>query len=142
MRCPRKGKGRQKMGKVLLIDDDETFLKVLEKYVAERYPGLTVLTCNDPIKCLASITEDVDLLLVDLEMPGLDGSKILSYAVSKGVSKNRIIILSGHDADYLHNRFPMGSCLAVLNKYECQQENVLDMIFSALQQKSMKKKDY
>jgi CheY-like chemotaxis protein len=141
MRCSRKGKGRQKMGKVLLIDDDETFLKVLEKYVAERYPGLTVLTCNDPIKCLASITEDLDLLLVDLEMPGLDGSKILSYAVSKGVSKNRVIILSGHDADYLHNRFPMGSCLAVLNKYEGQQENVLDMIFSALHQKSMGKKD-
>jgi CheY-like chemotaxis protein len=134
------GKGRQKMGKVLLIDDDEIFLKVLEKYVAERYPGLTVLTCNDPIKCLASITGDLDLLLVDLEMPGLDGAKILSYAVSKGVSKNRVIILSGHDADYLHNRFPMGSCLAVLNKYEGQQENVLDMIFSALQQKSVEKK--
>jgi len=134
------GKGRQKMGKVLLIDDDEIFLKVLEKYVAERYPGLTVLTCNDPIKCLASITGDLDLLLVDLEMPGLDGAKILSYAVSKGVSKNRVIILSGHDADYLHNRFPMGSCLAVLNKYEGQQENVLDMIFSALQQKSVGKK--
>jgi CheY-like chemotaxis protein len=141
MRCSRKGKGGQKMGKVLLIDDDETFLKVLEKYVAERYPGLTVLTCNDPIKCLAFITEDLDLLLVDLEMPGLDGSKILSYAVSKGVSKNRVIILSGHDADYLHNCFPIGSCLAVLNKYEGQQENVLDMIFSALQQKSMEKKD-
>jgi CheY-like chemotaxis protein len=141
MRCSKKEKGRQKMGKVLLIDDDETFLNVLEKYVAERYPGLTVLTCNDPIKCLASITEDLDLLLVDLEMPGLDGSKILSYAVSKGVSKNRVIILSGHDADYLHNRFPMGSCLAVLNKYEGQQEIVLDMIFSSLQQKSMDKKD-
>jgi CheY-like chemotaxis protein len=140
-RCSKKEKGRQKMGKVLLIDDDETFLTVLEKYVAERYPSLTVLTCKDPIKCLASITEDLDLLLVDLEMPGLDGSKILSYAVSKGVSKNRVIILSGHDADYLHNRFPMGSCLAVLNKYEGQQEIVLDMIFSSLQQKSMEKKD-
>jgi CheY-like chemotaxis protein len=140
MRCSKKEKGRQKMGKVLLIDDEETFLNVLEKYGAERYPGLTVLTCNDPIKCLASITEDLDLLLVDLEMPGLDGSKILSYAISKGVSKNRVIILSGHDADYLHNRFPMGSCLAVLNKYEGQQEIVLDMIFSSLQQKSMEKK--
>ena len=129
------------MGKVLLIDDDETFLKLLEEYVAERYPGLSVLTCNDPIKCLASITEDLDLLLVDLEMPGLDGSKILSYAVSKGVNKNRIIILSGHDADYLHDRFPIGSCLAVLNKYEGQQENVLDMIFSSLQQKSVEKKN-
>ncbi|MCK9418942.1 MAG: response regulator [Nitrospirae bacterium] len=124
------------MGKILLIDDDAAFLKLLEEYVETRYPGLTVLTCNDPIKCLTSITDDLDLLLVDLEMPGLDGSKILAYAVSTGVSKNRIIILSGHDAEYLHDRFPMGRCLAVLNKFEAQQETVLDMIFNSLQQKS------
>ena len=130
-----KGKNRQKMKKILLIDDDAAFLKLLEEYVEKRYPGLAVLTCNDPIKCLTSITDDLDLLLVDLEMPGLDGSKILSYAVSRGLSKNRIIILSGHDADYLHDRFPMGSCLAVLNKFEAQQENALDMIFNSLQQK-------
>jgi hypothetical protein len=72
-------------------------------------------------------------------MPGLDGSKILSYAVSKGLSKNRIVILSGRDAEYLHQKFPMGSCLAVLNKYEGQQRDVLDMIFSSLQQKSLEK---
>jgi hypothetical protein len=68
-------------------------------------------------------------------MPGLDGSKVLSYAVSRGMSKNRIIILSGRDAEYLHKRFPMGSCLAVLNKYEGRQKDALDMIFSSLQQK-------
>jgi len=128
------------MGELLLIDDDAAFLRLLEEYVAERYPGLHVLTCNDPIRCLVSITEDLDLLLIDLEMPGLDGSKVLSYAVSKGVNKNRIIILSGRDADYLHGRFPMGSCLAVLNKYEDKQKNVLDMIFNSLQQKSLDQK--
>jgi CheY-like chemotaxis protein len=127
------------MGKILLIDDDAAFLNLLEKYVEEHFPGLQVLTCNDPLKCLVSITDDLDLLLVDLEMPGLDGSKILSYAVSKGLSKNRIVILSGRDAEYLHQKFPMGSCLAVLNKYEGQQRDVLDMIFSSLQQKSLEK---
>jgi CheY-like chemotaxis protein len=94
------------------------------------------MTCNEPLKCLAAVTNDLDLLLVDLEMPGLDGTKVLSYAVSKGLNKNRIVILSGRDAEYLHKRFPMGSCLAVLNKYEGQQRNVLDMIFKSLQQKS------
>lgn len=124
------------MKKILLIDDDAAFLKLLEEYVEERYPGLRVLICSDPIKCLVSITDDLDLLLVDLEMPGIDGAKILSYAVSKGLSKNRIVILSGRDAEYLHKRFPMGSCLAVLNKYEGKQRDVLDMIFNSLQKKS------
>ena len=124
------------MKKILLIDDDAASLRLLEEYVEERYPGIDVLTCNDPIKCLVKVTDDLDLLLIDLEMPGLDGSKVLSYAISRGLSKNRIIILSGHDADYLHKRFPMGSCLAVLNKYEGRQKDALDMIFCSLQQKS------
>ena len=128
------------MGNVLLIDDDEVFLKALEEYVEKRYPGLHILTCNDPIKCLVSITKDLDLLLIDLEMPGLDGSKVLSYAVSAGVNRKKIIILSGHDAEYLHERFPMGSCLAVLNKFEAQQETVLDMIFDSLQEKISEQK--
>lgn len=124
------------MKKILLIDDDAIFLRLLQEYVEERYPGIRIMTCNDPVKCLADITNDLDLLLVDLEMPGLDGSKVLSYAVSKGVNKNRIIILSARDAEYLHERFPMGSCLAVLNKFEVQQQGVLDMIFKSLQKKS------
>jgi len=128
------------MGKVLLIDDDIEFLKLLENYVEVNYPGLHVLTCNDPIKCLASVSQDLDLLLVDLEMPGLDGSKVLSYALSKGVSKNRIVILSSHDADYLHVCFPIGSCLAVLNKFEALQRTVLDMIFKSLEDKGRGKR--
>jgi CheY-like chemotaxis protein len=124
------------MGKILLIDDDTSFLKLLENYVAENYPGLHLMTCSDPIKCLVSISQDLDLLLIDLEMPGLDGSKVLSYALSKGMNKNQIVILSGHDADYLHACFSMGSCLAVLNKYEAQQRTVLDMIFKSLEDKS------
>jgi hypothetical protein len=57
------------------------------------------------------------------------------------VSKHRIIILSGHDAEYLHDQFPMGSRLAVLNKFEVQQENALDMIFNSLQRKELTKKN-
>lgn len=129
------------MSKILLIDDDAAFLRRLHEYIDERYPGLDVLTCDDPLKCLVEITGDLDLLLVDLEMPGLDGSKVLSYALSRGLNKNRIIILSGRDADYLHERFPIGSCLAVLNKFEVDQKKVLEMVFASLQKKTIAKQD-
>ncbi|MDH3454850.1 MAG: histidine kinase, partial [Desulfuromonadales bacterium] len=87
-------------------------------------------------KGLAEISPDLDLLLLDLEMPHLDGNKLLAYAVEKGVDKSRIIILSGRDAEYLHECIPMGQCLAVLNKNEARQKVVLDMIFSALHRKA------
>ncbi len=125
------------MGKILMIDDDPAFLRLICEYIEETYPNLEVITCNDPLRCLTKITTDLDLLLVDLEMPGLDGSKILAYATSIGLNKNKVIIVSGRDADYLHEKFPMGSCLAVLNKHEGKQKRVLDMVFKALQQKSV-----
>lgn len=128
----------KKAKSILVIDDDRRFLEFFEKYVKERYPSLHVITCSDPLKCLAFISADLDLMLVDLEMPGLDGAKVLSYAIAKGVHKNRIIVLSAHDSDYLHKRFAMGSCLAVLNKFEEKQRDVLDMVLTSLQNKQKK----
>ena len=124
------------MGKILIIDDDANFLRILSLYIQEYYPVLQVQTCTNPVQALAFINEkDLDLLLVDLEMPTLDGAKIFKYATESGIDKNRIVILSGRDADYLHEHFPLGTCLAVLNKYEARQKSVLDMIFSSLQKK-------
>lgn len=127
------------MGKILIVDDDEIFLKILDQYIHDFYPLLRVETCTDPVKALAAIRmKDLDLLLVDLEMPMLDGGKIYRYATGSGIDKNRIVILSGREADYLHEKFPMGTCLAVLNKYEARQKSVLDMIFRSLQDKKRK----
>ena len=128
------------MGKILLIDDDAVFLTILGRYIRDYYPLLEVETCADPLKALAIIKRNkLDLLLLDLEMPALDGAKIFKYATESGVDKNSIVILSGRDADYLHDHFPLGTCLAVLNKFEARQKSVLDMIFSSLQKKSRSK---
>lgn len=126
------------MGCILLVDDDAAFNELLSTYIRETYPLLTVETCSDPLCAIAALKkqQNYDLLLIDLEMPALDGMKIFRFAVESGVDKNRIVILSGRDSDYLHDHFPMGTCLAVLNKFESKQRAVLEMIFSSLQRKS------
>lgn len=125
------------MGKILIIDDDAAFSTFLAKYITENYPLLHVEICTDPLKSLKAIRAGgLDLLLVDLEMPRFDGTKIFRYAVDSGFDKNRIVILSGREAEYLHEHFPLGACLAVLNKYEAKQKAVLDMIFTSLQKKA------
>ncbi|HEY6871102.1 MAG TPA: response regulator [Geobacteraceae bacterium] len=125
------------MGKILIIDDDAAFSNFLATYIRENYPLLQVEVCTDSLKSLKAVTEGgADLLLVDLEMPKLDGTKIFRYATDAGFDKNRIVILSGREAEYLHEHFPLGTCLAVLNKYEAKQKAVLDMIFSSLQKKA------
>lgn len=124
------------MGKVLIIDDDPGFTTLLATYVHQICPLLKVEICNNPISALALIKRgDNELILIDLEMPALDGMKIYKYATEVGVKKNRIVILSARDPNYLREFFPMGSCLAVLNKFEARQKEVLGMILKSVQSK-------
>lgn len=125
------------MGRILLIDDDPAFTSFLGDYILENYPLLQVEIRNNPVAALHSIkTGGYDLMLIDLEMPAMDGLKLLKFAVETGMDKNRIVILSGRDADFLHALCPMGTCLAVLNKFEARQKAVLDMVFSSLNRKA------
>ena len=124
------------MGKVLIIDDDPGFTTLLGTYVHQICPLLKVEICNNPLSALALIKRgDNELILIDLEMPALDGMKIYKYATEVGVKKNRIVILSARDPNYLREFFPMGSCLAVLNKFEARQKEVLGMILKSVQSK-------
>lgn len=124
-------------GNLLLIDDDPVFTRILEGYIAEHFPRLQVTVCNNPFKALSCLTQQpYDLILIDFEMPNMDGRKLLTFAVQAGIDKNRIVILSSRDPDYLREHCPMGSCLAVLNKHEARQKAVLDMLFTSISQKA------
>ena len=123
------------MKKILYIDDDALFLQMFSEDVHKRYPGIEVVTCQDPVKALGLIDPSLDLLIVDLEMPKLDGKKILTFAIGLGVDKKKIIIISSREANYLHELIPLGQCLCVLNKHEASQQKVLEMVLDALQRK-------
>jgi len=125
------------MGRILLIDDDSGFTSFLSGYIHDNFPLLRVDICNSPVAALQRIKSGgYDLLLIDLEMPSIDGLKLLGFAIQSGMDKNRIVILSGRDANVLHDICPMGTCLAVLNKFEARQKAVLDMIFNSLHKKA------
>jgi len=123
------------MKRLLYIDDDAFFLRLIALHVKEKYPDIEPITCQNPIEALAYIDKSLDLLMIDLEMPMLDGKKLLKFATERGVDRKKIVIVSSREANYLHDIFPMGECLCVLNKHDARQLEVLDMVLAAIDKK-------
>ncbi|MHB8173638.1 MAG: response regulator transcription factor [Nitrospirota bacterium] len=123
------------MKRLLYVDDDAAMLEKLSRHIRESFPGIETLTCQNSIQAIPLIDNSLDLLMIDLEMPAVDGKKLLMYATARGLDKKKIIIISGRDADYLHKAIPMGLCLCVLSKHEVRQMEVLDMVLAALEKK-------
>ena len=119
--------------RVVLVDDSTAYAASWRAIFAERFGGRVDFEAyQDPVAALAKLGPDVDLLLVDLEMPVLDGRSVARLAKERGVSEKKIVIVSGHDADELHRLFPKGACLAVINKTEAQQQSAFLMILDSV----------
>jgi len=119
--------------RVVLVDDSPAYAASWRAIFAERYGEKVAFEAyQDPVAALSHLGPDVDLLLVDLEMPVLDGRSVARLAKERGVSEKRIVIVSGHDADELHRLFPQGACLAVINKTEAQQQSAFLMILDSV----------
>ena len=119
--------------RVVLVDDSPPYAASWRGIFADRYGDRVAFEAyQDPVAALAALGPDVDLLLVDLEMPVLDGRSVARLAKERGVSERKIVIVSSHDADELHRLFPQGACLAVINKTEAQQQSAFLMILDSL----------
>ncbi len=62
--------------RVLAVDDQETNLRLIDAVLSPR--GYEVLLCTSGADCLARLAEDglVDLVLLDVLMPGIDGYEV------------------------------------------------------------------
>lgn len=122
--------------RIVIVDDSETFCRTWREFFEARYgAGVAVETYLDPVSALPHVRPDIALLMVDLEMPVMDGKKVLEYAAARGVDRRRVVIVSARDADDLHRIFPAGDCLAVINKEDPPQQAAFLMILESLMRK-------
>ena len=125
---------RQKL--IVVVDDNELFCGKMAEFFHERYGDkVKVETYTDPLKGLRGLVPELDLLIVDLEMPMIDGKKFLQFARQKGVDHKRIIIASFQSAEILHQKFQLSECLAVMDKNEPEQQKVFAMITDSIMRK-------
>ena len=122
--------------RVVIVDDSPAFCDLWANIMEERYgEAVAVETYSHPYDALPAIRDDIDLLIVDLEMPGMDGYKFTCYAREKGVGSKKIIVTSSHPASELHERFRIGETIAVINKIEPKQQEAFLMILDSIMRK-------
>lgn len=83
------------MARILLADDDPTALDLLGRALAGD--GHVVVRCqdgNEAIQQLLDAPAAFDLLLSDVEMPGLDGIELARRA-AEAAPRTRILLMSG-----------------------------------------------
>lgn len=119
--------------RVVFVDQSALYAESWRAVLACRYgPAVSFEFHRDPLEALATLGPDVSLLLLDLELPLFGGRKLFELAKERGVAKRRIVILSSRPAEELHELFPDGSCLAVINKTEPHQQNAFLMILDSI----------
>lgn len=124
------------MKRVVIVDDSSAYGDLWSKFLTERYADrVAVETYSHPYDALPAIDANIDLLIVDLEMPGMDGKKFVDYARQKGVSPTRIVVTSSHSAEELHQRFRIGETIAVINKTDPKQQDAFLMILDSVMRK-------
>jgi DNA-binding response OmpR family regulator len=75
-RADPRGGGEERMGQILLIEDDPRIQEIVQRGLGAR--GFSVASASDGPTGLDSARElDVDLVLLDLKLPGMEGERVL-----------------------------------------------------------------
>ena len=87
-----------------LIIDDNPMARTTLSHLCSQVDGLEVSgECNDAIEAYNFLqTKDVDLLFLDVEMPGMTGLEL-----TRNLNKNVIIILTTYKRDYAVEAFEL-----------------------------------
>ena len=63
---------------ILIVDDDDMMLQMAE-YILKKDTPYDVMKANSGLQCLRILQsgEKIDLILLDVQMPGMDGIKVM-----------------------------------------------------------------
>lgn len=102
-----KVRGKQK---ILIVDDSEMNREILSEILCEDYELQEAANGVRALEILGEYGGDVDLMLLDITMPEMDGFEVLSYMNRSGLIENiPVIMISAENAtSYVERAYEMG----------------------------------
>jgi two-component system, sensor histidine kinase and response regulator len=101
---------------VLLVDDEEMILQV-NRMILEKlgYKVFAVRSGEEAVKVFQSQKGSIDLVLMDMIMPGMEGGEVLDHLqkIQPGV---KVLLLSGYGMNDEVARIMEGGCLGFIQK--------------------------
>jgi len=123
---------------ILIVDDEEQFLNSIKRRLEVR--DFNVLAVNRGEKAIeAARNNPIDIALVDLKMPGIDGEETLK-ALKKEHKWMEVVILTGHGSIESARDCTKSGAYEYLQK-PCKLDELLEVLKNAYQKKVMNKKD-
>ena len=123
---------------LLIVDDEEDFLNSITKSLTVRNFNVIAVTRGE--KAIeAAKTNALDIALVDLKMPGMNGEETLK-ALKKEHKWMEIVILTGHGTIDSAVECTKVGAFSFLQK-PCELDELLKVLKSAYKQILMNRKD-
>ncbi len=106
------------VARLLVVDDDKTFLRNAKRLMARRAPLLNVETADSSMDALLKIgIFRPDAVLVDAKMPGIDGVELCRRLQSDPATEHvTIVAISGRVTSKLESAFVEAGAVGVLTK--------------------------
>lgn len=124
--------------KVLLVDDEEQILKGVKRLISCEEDDWDVATAISGELALERLKEnDIDVVVSDMRMPGMDGAELLSKVVERHPSVLRIVLSGQADSEtvlravkpmhqYLSKPCEPGKLFEAIRRAEILQETIAE----------------
>lgn len=110
------------MIKVLIVEDDPMVAQINKKYT-ERVEGFKVnAVCTNGKEALDIIKKkDIDLIILDIYMPKLDGISLLKHMRRECIMTDVIMVTAAQEADKLNEVLTLGAVDYLIKPFELER---------------------
>jgi len=97
--------------KILIVDDDPSILALLRRIFESYFLDSILLTsCTEPERAVGiCISEEIDILFTDLDMPNLNGFTLLKKVKARNVLTQVVILSAQPTSNALQSAFYLGA---------------------------------